>query len=548
MSSEEKRMRDDFESAVRIVESCSAFAKLIPEVRSNISYAKAGAKAPRDVLAVDGRITVVNGTPKAAGRPRWGASSHTARLLVELQRRDPSVRCLMNFANDEKLSSWLSEYCEKSGWVLAPIDRTLEPKDASEPEGGSAPWKASEAFRVSGGRTPKVMYEMAAPGKEPLSYIVGPGPVEVAKEMCELAESYLGLPLNRKRIGRKAELSEMPSMGKVSGEIFDSIILPNLGAPSKEIVVPPQHGVDCGVVRMGDRYLVFESDPVYIAKELGMKQAAWFAIHILASDVAVMGAKPTYLCIDLNLPLEMTVPEFKEMWKSMSSECRKLGISIVAGHTAKYPGCSFPMVGGATMIGIANRYITPGMAKPGDSIIITKGAAIEASGLLATFFYEKVKGRIGEKMADRARALTWKMSVVEDALTAFGVGGVNAMHDATECGVYGALFEIAKASGVGMTVDKERIPVLPEAKSICELFRIDPYVSISEGTLVISAKKESVSGILKALRRKNIVCADIGKVTKGRDVVLVENGRRRKLSHPRVDPFWAACSGKALED
>ncbi len=336
---------------------------------------------------------------------------------------------------------------------------------------------------------------------------------------------------------------EMPSLGKVSREIFDSIILPNLGADSKSIVVPPQHGVDCGVVKFGKKYLVIESDPVYVAKELGMKKAAWFAIHILASDIAVMGAKPTYLSIDLNLPLEITVPEFKVMWKTMSSECKKLGISIVAGHTAKYPGCTFPMVGGATMIGVTDRYITPGMAKAGDSVIITKGAAIEATGLLASFFYDEVKRRIGKRTADKARALTWKMSVVEEALSAFEVGGVNAMHDATECGVYGALFEIAKASGVGMVIEKEEIPVLPEVQSVCNLFRIDPYISISEGTLIICARKQKVPSIMRTLKRKGILCSEIGKVTKKKDIVLVDGGKRRKLQHPKVDPFWAACAG-----
>ncbi len=543
MSEEEADMLRQMQSAISILENCPGFAKMIPEVRSNISYAKIGAKNPKDVLAVDGRITIAGGLPKASGKPAWGASSHTARLLIELQKRDPSVRCLMNFANDNGISRWLASYCKKKNWVLAPIDRVLEPKDASEPEGGSAPWKASEAFRISRGRTPKAMYEMPANGKEPLSYLAGPDPVAVAREMCGLAESFTGIPTPKKT----APSTEMPSMGKVSPEIFNSIILPNLGAPSKSIIVPPQHGVDCGVVKLGGKYLIFEADPVYIAKELGMKQAAWFAVHVLASDVAVMGAKPAYLCIDLNLPLETTVPEFSDMWKTISSECRKLGISIVAGHTAKYPGCNFPMVGGATMVGVADRYITPKMARPGDSIIITKGAAIEASGLLASFFYDKVKERIGKGMADKARALTWKMSVVEDALTAFKTGGVNAMHDATECGVYGALFEIAKASGVGMEIEKGKIPLLPEAKAICGLFKIDPYISISEGTLLISARKEKVPGILRALKKKKIVCAEIGRVTRKKEILLSENGVKRKLIHPRVDPFWAACSGEALK-
>ncbi|MCX6778117.1 MAG: AIR synthase family protein, partial [Candidatus Micrarchaeota archaeon] len=269
-------------------------------------------------------------------------------------------------------------------------------------------------------------------------------------------------------------------LGKIPKEFFDRVILPRLGAKDGNVVVGPQHGVDCGVIKIGGKYLVVESDPFYIAKELGMRDAAWFAVNILASDVAVMGARPKYLIVDLNLPMEMSDSEIEEMWGSVHSECKRLGIAIPAGHTARYPGCNFPMVGGASMIGIAEEYITPGMARAGDKLIVTKGAAIEASALLASFFYERVKERIG-KHADDARKLVRKMSVVDDALTSFACGGVHAMHDATECGVYGGVLEMAIASKVGVRLDKDAIIVRPEVAKICELFKIDPYISISEG-------------------------------------------------------------------
>ncbi len=66
--------------------------------------------------------------------------------------------------------------------------------------------------------------------------------------------------------------------------------------------------------------------------------------------------------------------------------------------------------------------------------------------------------------------------------------GVTAMHDETECGVLGGLYEIAEASKVGMIVDKDKIIVKDLVKKICELFRIDPSSSISEGTLIITVR------------------------------------------------------------
>ncbi|MEW6328698.1 MAG: AIR synthase family protein [Candidatus Micrarchaeota archaeon] len=347
---------------------------------------------------------------------------------------------------------------------------------------------------------------------------------------------------------------KLPAMGKVPPYVFRKLILPHLGAPDKNIVVGPRHGVDCGVVAVEgtDKVLVIETDPFYIARELGMKLASWFAVHILASDVAVMGARPKYLAVDLNLPLETRERELEEMWLAVHSECKRLGISIVSGHTARYPGCNYPMVGGAVMIGITTRdkFITPGGARIGDDIIITKGAAIEATALLATFFEKKVRAKLGDEIAQKAKALAWKMSVVEEALTAIDAGGrgIHSMHDATECGVYGALYEVASASGVGMVVEKEKIMVRDEVRRVCEFFKIDPYISISEGTLLITCAPEKTDEILRALKKKKIDASRVGKVVeKKRGMRLVVGRRETRLTHPREDPFWRACSGKTIE-
>jgi len=144
------------------------------------------------------------------------------------------------------------------------------------------------------------------------------------------------------------------------------------------------------------------------------------------------------------------------------------------------------------------------------------------------------------------------MSVVEDALTAASVGtrqdGVTAMHDATECGVWGGLYEVAKASSVGMRVEKEKIIILDEVEKICSRFGMDPYSSISEGTLVITCKEKKVDLLLKRLARKNIPASVVGEVIpEAKGIVLVEQGKERPLEHPRVDPFWPAFA-RALEE
>jgi hydroxymethylpyrimidine/phosphomethylpyrimidine kinase len=174
------------------LEGCREFASLIPEVRTNLVYARERAGSREDVLAVDGRITVVEGFPRAAGRVKFGASSHMARLIIELRKVDPSVRAGIDFAWTPHLSAWLERYCREKGWVFSVIDRHGEPEEIREAEGASMPWKAAEAVRTARGRVPKIFYETGAIGKEPVSVLVGRDPLEVAGQACEMARKYHG--------------------------------------------------------------------------------------------------------------------------------------------------------------------------------------------------------------------------------------------------------------------------------------------------------------------------------------------------------------------
>jgi hydrogenase maturation factor len=345
---------------------------------------------------------------------------------------------------------------------------------------------------------------------------------------------------------------QLPDIGKVSSEIFEEIILPQLGRRHPEILVGPQHGVDVGVVDLGNgQVMVTTTDPIFVVPPYGWERSGWFAVHILASDAATSGIRPRYITMDLNLPLSMTREGFEAMWTVMHRECDKIGMAVISGHTGRYEGCEYPMIGGATVIGIGpkDRYVTPNMARPGDVVIITKGAAIEAAGLFAVTFPQRVAQRYGEKAAREAEEIFWQMSVVEDALTAAEAGvredGVTTMHDATECGVWGGLFEVARASGVGMTVDKEKIIVQDAVRNVCDLFGLDPYSSISEGTLIITCRPRKAQEVVRRLGDKGIPASRVGEIVESQQGMRVfEGGTSRELVHPKVDPFWAAF-GKA---
>jgi len=157
----------------------------------------------------------------------------------------------------------------------------------------------------------------------------------------------------------------------------------------------------------------------------------------------------------------------------------------------------------------------------------------------------------GAAFAQKAQDIFYKMSVVQDGMIAVGVGrrekGVTAMHDATECGIWGGLYEIGQSSGCGVRVEQDKIVVEDGVFEICRLFGIDPYASISEGTLILTCRASAADKIVNALHNNNIKASVVGELTKPeKGMVLVNNGRESKLEHPIVDPFWNAFYG-ALE-
>ncbi|WP_135305388.1 AIR synthase family protein [Haloarcula amylovorans] len=328
----------------------------------------------------------------------------------------------------------------------------------------------------------------------------------------------------------------MADLGKVDREFFDEYIYPNLGADREDVTLGPRHGVDFGVIEVGDRAVTMATDPVFLMPSLGFERAAWFAFHILLSDVAVSGLPPTHLSIDFNLPPEITNEEFRTVWETFDAEARELGVSVVTGHTGRYAGCNYPMVGGGTSVSVGSfdDLVRPDGAQVGDRVVITKGPAIEATGLLSIQFESLMDGAMDAEAIDDATDRFYDMSPVRDALTAAAAGPVNAMHDATECGIYGGLYEMARAAGVGIELETERVPMQPGVREACDFFGIDPWISISEGTLLAAVDPDGVEDVLAALESEGIPAADAGVVTE--ESGLVVDGE--PTDHPGVDPFW----------
>jgi hydrogenase expression/formation protein HypE len=333
----------------------------------------------------------------------------------------------------------------------------------------------------------------------------------------------------------------LPELGKIHPEFFDKVIYPRLGVPDKDLIIGPNHGVDYGVIRYCDKVIAMSTDPFFIVPSLGFRKAAWFAFHIVMCDVAVSGLMPKYLAVDLNLPPEMKESELEEMWDAVHEESKKYNITITTGHTARYTGCNYPMVGGATSFAIGDEKDLKGphLVKPGDHIVITKGPAIETTGLLAVLFPEKFIKAGGEEFQKEAASIFDQMSVMDDCAVARQCEGIRCMHDATECGIMGGLYEMARAGKYGIKVDRDRIAVQKVIKMTAELFGFDPFVSISEGTLIAIVDRKHSDKLVSAFNDKGIIASVVGEVTPASEGLKIQSsGETLELVHPKVDPYW----------
>ncbi|MBM4448425.1 MAG: AIR synthase [Chloroflexi bacterium] len=332
----------------------------------------------------------------------------------------------------------------------------------------------------------------------------------------------------------------LPEIGKVDKATFDRVIFPNLGKSDRSVLIGPKHGVDAAVIELpGGDVMVVAEDPTFGMPVL-MPHFGWSIVHICASDVAVLGVRPRYMTICLMLPPGTEESVLEHIWLEVHQECKKLGIAVIGGHTGVYPGIGYPLNGGCTMFGIGKKeQLTPASnARVGDKVIMTKGPAVEAAGILAFQAEKALVEKFGRDIVEKAKALFMAMSVVPDAL----IAGPNAhaMHDATEGGLLNGIYEIVEASGAGVTIYEDKIVTPEEIAAVCQHFNIDPLISIGEGTLVITATPQNTPKIINDLKKKNIAAWEIGEVTAKDRVFVRRNGKKEALKPVKVDPFWAA--------
>ena len=335
-------------------------------------------------------------------------------------------------------------------------------------------------------------------------------------------------------------------LGKIDHDTFTKMIHDYCGAKRPEVRIGPGFGVDVSVVDLpGALAMVQTSDPLSLVPSLGLEESAWLSVHLMVNDMATTGFAPQYGQFVLNLPATFSKDDFATYWQYISKFCKTVGTQITGGHTGFIQGQNSTIAGGGTLTTLApkDEILVSKKAQPGDIILMTKSAGLSASAILALSFPATVRDKCGREVQQKVASFFYDTSSLPEALTAKDIAsdGITAMHDVTEGGVLGAVYEMMTASQCGAVIEGDAIYVRKEVAALCEVFDLDPRYIIGAGTMIMTCKADHVELVRKALGDQDIDCTAIGKViAKEKGISIQENGRSNPLRYLEKDPYWSA--------
>ena len=321
-------------------------------------------------------------------------------------------------------------------------------------------------------------------------------------------------------------------IGKVPNDVLKKIIFSKIKTKRQEVLLRPKIGEDCCAVDFGQDVCVLSSDPITgTVNEIGR-----LAVHISCNDVASCGVEPIGLIVTLLLPPGTTENELDIIMGQVCETADALNIDIMGGHTEVTSAVNrFVIISTAIGKVLKERLVTSSGAKPGDYVILTKSAGIEGTAIIASDREEELVKSFGEEFVRKAKSYINNISVLKEGVLA-GRFGVTSMHDVTEGGVLGAVWEVAEASKAGVSIHKELIPVADETLRISEYYGIDPLKLISSGCMVITCSDGI--GLVKKLEEAGIKATIIGRVTKRLDKELICLDKVEKIMPPESDELY----------
>jgi hydrogenase maturation factor len=338
--------------------------------------------------------------------------------------------------------------------------------------------------------------------------------------------------------------------GKLPSALLKTL-LAQLPGNDPRVVLGPGVGRDAAVIDTGGtKLLVAKTDPITLTSD----QTGRHGVHVNANDIACLGATPAWFLATILLPEGASERDARRLFTEIASACGGLGVSLVGGHTEITIGLDRAIVCGA-MLGEVERgdLVRPDGARPGDALILTKGIAIEGTGVLAREEPQRLRD-LGVTDRDLAAARRYLrepgISVVADARAVCGAVRVHAMHDPTEGGLATALYEMAEASALGIVVEEEQIAVLPATRRLCKAAGLEALGMLASGALLVAATEEDCARAIAALAESGVEARRIGVFTRRRGVIMKTSNQRGpvpRFATDEVARFLSESTGGAPE-
>jgi len=327
-------------------------------------------------------------------------------------------------------------------------------------------------------------------------------------------------------------LSRRLPTGKVPAEVLRRLVFPYCGVKSDRVIQGPGVGEDAAVLDMGDKALVVKANPITGAES----RIGWIAVHVNANDVATCGAQPRWFVSIILLPERAEESLLESIMKDIHEACCDLDISLIGGHTESAPNLDKPIIAGFMMGEILKeKCVTTGGARPSDVVILTKGAGIEGTGILATDLGKVLQLKVSHEILSGAAELLTQISVVREALRAVEVGGIHSLHTPTEGGILNGIWEMTEAAGVGVRINEKDIPIADATKMICEALDVDPLKLMASGALLIALDRGKARRILTDLEKNGIKASIIGEIVDKEEGRILNRKDGNKISITAVD-------------
>lgn len=323
------------------------------------------------------------------------------------------------------------------------------------------------------------------------------------------------------------------NIGKIPENILRRSVLKQIGHRRSEVILQPGVGEDCSAVALAsDEVMVLSVDPITATD----KGTGTLAVHITANDLASSGAEPIGIMLSILLPSRKREKYLRELMEEIELTCKETGIEILGGHTEVTDVVNKPVV---TVTGAGkvkkDALISTGGLQVGDELVVTKWVGLEGSFIIASEKADKLRETLPQELIETAAGFMQYLSVIPEAKLA-GKFGVSAMHDITEGGIFGALWEMGAAADVGIVADLKKIPIRQETIEVCEVFGINPYQMMSGGSMLIGCKQGN--RLVEALQEAGIPAAVIGYATDNNDRIIVSGEERRFLEPAGSDELY----------